>query len=182
MCFLLGEFSFLNAIAKVNFPKVTTPYHTSSVTQTSYDSFAVQGELESGTMATFKMFSTPSGVNSLTWIITGEKGSLKFEAPAVNFQTDPAKLFLYLDTKGENLGAGTDIYQSLDVDLEGMWEPVEVAQPIAYGQVGEVYEAIANGEKVKGCLVDFEGGALRHRMLEACFRSVRNGTRETYRK
>jgi predicted dehydrogenase len=53
---------------------------------------------------------------------------------------------------------------------------------MAYGQVGEVYDAIANGEKVKGCLVDFEGAALRHRMLDACFKSARDGTRETYWK
>lgn len=53
---------------------------------------------------------------------------------------------------------------------------------MAYGQVGEVFDAIANGESVKGCLIDFEGAALRHRTLDACFKSARDGTRETYWK
>jgi hypothetical protein len=52
---------------------------------------------------------------------------------------------------------------------------------MAVGGVGELYEAIASGEDGKHCLVDFEGAALRHRMLEACAKSARYGTRERYR-
>lgn len=180
MCFLLGEFTSLNAITKNNFPLVTTPFHTGPVSKTSFDSLSIHGELESGAVATFQIFSTTSGVNSLTWIITGENGSLKFEASAVNMQTDPPKLFLH---RGSNQdGLATDIYYERDGGPKEMWELVEVAPRMAYGGVGEVYDSFANGEKVKGCLVDFEGAALRHRMLDACFRSARNGSRETYRK
>jgi predicted dehydrogenase len=180
MCFLLGEFAFLNANAKVNFPVVTTPFHTDHVSQTAFDSLSIHGELESGTTATFQMLSTTSGANSLTWTITGTTGSLKFEGSAVNIQMDPPRLFLYKAGNPGNLESDTPIYTG--VALQDMWEPVEVAPPIAYGQIGEIYDAFVNGEKASGCLVDFEGAALRHRMLEACFKSARNGTRETYRK
>jgi predicted dehydrogenase len=178
MCFLLGEFAFLNGNTKLNFPIGTSPFHTSPVSQTSFDSLSVLGELDSGTMATFHIFSTTSGVDSFTWIITGEKGSLKFEGNAVNIQMDPPKLF----KNSAGFKPNANIYTERDEGAHGMWEPVEVAEPMAFGQVGELYDAIANGEKAKGCLVDFEGGALRHRMLDACFRSACNGTRETYRK
>jgi len=182
MCFLLGEFAFLNAIAKVNFPTISTPFHTGPLSQTAFDSISIHGELDSGTTVTFRMFSTTSGVNSLTWIVAGEKDSLEFEASAVNMQTDPPKLFIHHGRKQEDQGLSADIYYERDGSPQAVWQFVEVAHPMAYGQVGEVYDAFANGEKVKGSLVDFEGGALRHRMLDACFRSTRNGTRETYRK
>jgi predicted dehydrogenase len=178
-CFLLGEFAFLNANAKANFPMVTTPFHAGLLSVTAFDSLSVHGELESGTTATFQIFSTTSGMNSLTWVITGERGSLKFEAGAVPLQMDPPNLFRY---KPEALKSGAEVYIELDGGPQGIREPVEVAQPMAYGQVGEVYDAIANGEKVKGCLVDFEGAALWHRMLDACFKSARDETRETYWK
>jgi hypothetical protein len=92
---------------------------------------------------------------------------------------DPPDLFRY---KPEVPKSGAEVYIELDGRQHEIWEPVEVVPPMAYGQVGVVYDAIANGEKVKGCLVDFKGTALRHRMLDACFKSARNGTRETYRK
>lgn len=53
MCFLLGEFAFLNANAKINFPVVATPFHKDPVSSTAFDSLSVHGELESGTMAAF---------------------------------------------------------------------------------------------------------------------------------
>jgi predicted dehydrogenase len=178
MCFLLGEFAFVNATAKVNFPDLKTPLHTSTPpTRTAYDSFSVVGDLESGTSVAFQMLSSTSGINSLTWVITGEQGSLKFEGDAVNVQTDAPKLFQWQKSEEPSTG----IYEKLEAPIEE-WIVVEVAPTIAYGQIGEIYEAFANGEKVKGSLVDFEGAALRHRMLEACYKSARDGTRETYRK
>jgi predicted dehydrogenase len=113
--------------------------------------------------------TTAEAAASLTWTITGEKGSLRFDGTYVNLQMVPPTL-------SRHRGGGD----------KGVWEIVEVKEALAsglvWGQVGELYYAFANGEKVKGCLVDFEGAALRHRMLDACFKSSRDGTRETYRK
>lgn len=81
MCFFLGEFSWLTAQAKVNFLAVNTPFHDGLVTRDTFDSFAVQGELESGAMVTFYTFSTTLATgSSFTWTITGEKGPLDLTA------------------------------------------------------------------------------------------------------
>lgn len=60
------------------------------------------------------------------------------------------------------------------------WQEVLVEDPLAFGQVGELYLALADGENVPGVLTDFDQAALRHRMLEACVKSARDGTREEY--
>jgi predicted dehydrogenase len=164
MCFLLGEFSSLTAQARCVFPSITTPHHAEPVSRDAFDTLSVQGVLESGATATFHVFSTTSeAAPSITWIITGKKGSLKFDGQNVNIQMVAPDLF-------SHYGSGR----------ERNWERIAVDAPMAFGQVGEVYSAFASGEKAKGCLVDFKGAALRHRMLEACFKSSRDGTRETY--
>jgi predicted dehydrogenase len=122
----------------------------------------VQGVLSNGAVASLSLvLATKDTPSSISWIITGEKASLKFEGPNINIQMIPPELFLHA-------GAGKE------------WEKIEITPAFAFGQVGELYEAIADGEKTKGCLVDLEGATLRHRMLEACARSSESGTRETY--
>jgi predicted dehydrogenase len=188
MCFLLGEFSTLTAQTKLSFPVVVTPFNDGPVTRDSPDGLAVQGELESGTVVTFHMFSATHATKaSFAWTITGEKGALRFEGNFVNMQMEPPKLYWQ---KGSEQGFGANMKEASVLDFimsnskstGEVWELVEVENPMAYGQIGELYEAFAKGEKIKGSLVDFEGAALRHRMLEACFKSSRDGTRETYRK
>lgn len=189
MCFLLGEFSHLTAQAKVNFPVVNTPFHDKPVTRDAFDSLAVQGELESGATVTFHMFSTTPATksSSFTWTITGEKGSLRLDSGLINIQMEPPKL--YWQKGSEEMVVSNaegvpmrDLYKDGGVTKDETWKLIDVDNPMAYGQTGEVYAAFADGEKIKGSLVDFEGAALRHRMLEACFKSSRDGTRETYRK
>lgn len=134
------------------------------------------------------MFSTTKETSSsFTWIITGEKGSLKLEGGYVNIQMEPP--ILYMQQSGEEAKkldvfglSATELYREMGKPREDRWKVVEVDQPLSYGQVGEVYEAFVDGEKEKGSLVDFEGAALKHRTLEACFKSSRDRTRETYRK
>lgn len=173
MCFLLGEFAHLTAQTKVNFPVINTPFHDGPVTRDAPDSLSIQGELESGAMVTYHMFSTTQAAKtSFSWTITGDKGSLKFDGDFINIQMQPPKLYMQ---KGSDDGTP-------NTEVEDVWKPIEVDDAMAFGQIGEVYAAFANGEKIKGSLVDFEGAALRHRMLDACFKSARDGTRETYRK
>lgn len=123
MCFLLGECAFLNANTKAHFPMVITPFHAGPVSVTAFDSLSVHDELESGTTAAFQIFLTTSGMNSLTRIITGERGSLKFEAGGVAIQMDPPNLSWY---KQEALMSGAEVYNKLDGGPQQIWEPVEV--------------------------------------------------------
>ncbi|KIW12701.1 hypothetical protein PV08_09979 [Exophiala spinifera] len=162
LCFLLGEFEALTSTSHCFFPLIETPHHSASVPRDAPDSFMVQGVLSNGAVASLSLvLATKDTPSSISWIITGEKASLKFEGPNINIQMIPPELFLHA-------GAGKE------------WEKMEITPAFAFGQVGELYEAIADGEKTKGCLVDLEGAALRHRMLEACARSSESGTRETY--
>ena len=149
------------------FPVITTPHHEGPVTRDAPDSFLVQGVLKTGTVVSFSMFLTPPGApSSFTWTIAGEKGALKFEANNINIQIVPPKLYWY--------------HSRLNMNKPPEWQEVPVEDPLAFGQVGELYQAIADAEKVPGILTDFDQAALRHSMLEACVKSARDGTREKY--
>ena len=52
--------------------------------------------------------------------------------------------------------------------------------PIAFGGIGEVYDAFAQGKGMEGGLVNFEGAVIRYRMLAAMERCAKNGTGERY--
>jgi predicted dehydrogenase len=166
MCFLLGEFESLSSSINCFFPTITTPHHEDEVKRDAPDSILVQGILQSGAMASFSMVLTPPGTpSSFTWTIAGEKGALKFESNNINIQILPPKLYWYNAT-GDG---GTS-----------EWKQVSVPVPHHFGQVGEIYQAFAHGEEVPGVLTDFDGAALRHRMLEACLRSSQIGKRQRY--
>ncbi|PCG97462.1 Hypothetical protein PENO1_063240 [Penicillium occitanis (nom. inval.)] len=167
LCFLLGEFDNLSSVMNCAFPVITTPHHEGLVTRDAPDSFLVQGVLKTGTVVSFSMFLTPPGTpSSLTWTIAGEKGALKFEANNINIQILPPKLYWY--------------HSRPDTNGPPEWQEVPVEDPLAFGQVGELYLALADGENVPGILTDFDQAALRHSMLEACVKSARDGTREKY--
>ncbi|CRG84848.1 Galactose/lactose metabolism regulatory protein GAL80 [Talaromyces islandicus] len=167
LCFLLGEFDSLSSVTNCFFPNITTPHHKGPVTRNAPDSLLVQGTLKSGTVVSFSMVLTPADTpSSLTWTIVGEKGALKFEGNNINIQIFPPNLYWYRSEP--------------DSDSLPAWQEVPVEEPLAFGQVGELYQALADGEKVPGVLTDFDGAALRHSMLEACAKSSRDGTRESY--
>ncbi|KAJ0417541.1 hypothetical protein BJY00DRAFT_200738 [Aspergillus carlsbadensis] len=166
MCFLLGEFESLSSSINCFFPTITTPHHNDEVKRDAPDSILVHGILQSGAMASFSMVLTPPGTPSLfTWTIAGEKGALKFESNNINIQILPPKLYWYK----ANADGGTSA-----------WEEVSVPEPLHFGQVGELYRVFARGGEGLGVLTDFDGAALRHRMLEACLRSSQTGARQRY--
>lgn len=59
----------------------------------------------------------------------------------------------------------------------GDWEEIAVAKP-SFGGIGPVYEAFATGKQ--GTYADFEEAVIRHKMVDAVYRSAESGTRETY--
>ena len=112
---------------------------------------------------------------SLSWMINGEKGSLKFEGEAPFITLSQPRLYQYTPS-GEQKYEG---YQQ--VGEKTAWEEVEVGKPMAFGGIGELYEAFAQGGEGKGVdYVDFEEAVKRHRMVEAIRRSAEKGTRESY--
>lgn len=127
----------------------------------------VQGKLQSGAVASFSMVLTPPGTpSSFTWTIAGETGALKLESSNINIQIIPPKLYIHRPES--------------ESDCVSEWEEVPVTEPLHFGQVGELYQAFVDGEKVPGMLTDFDGAALRHRMLEACLASSKTGIVQRY--
>lgn len=158
--FLLGEYRHLKATTNCFFPQVTTPHHTHTVNRDAPDSFMVQGVLTSGATASLSLaLTTSSNPSEFKWTISGEKGTLRMEGPNINIQMVGPKLSWYHD---------------------GAWEQVALRESLGFGQVGDLYQAIAAGDHIPGSIVDFDGAALRQRMLEACWKSDEQGTQESY--
>lgn len=110
------------------------------------------------------------------WIISGEKGSLRFASQSQFIAIAPHTL--HQSTLPEPAGKGEEGKEKTAFDRKtgGQWEEVEVEKG-SLGGIGAVYAAFAEGDRD---LVDFDEAAKRHRMAEAIFRSAKNGTRESY--
>ncbi|KAK4504461.1 hypothetical protein PRZ48_005377 [Zasmidium cellare] len=172
--FLLGEYESLTAQHDCFFKTVTTPHHDHPVSRDAPDSFLVQGKLLSGAVASFSLIlTTPGSPSSLTWTIAGDKGALKFEGANINIQIVSPKVYFASnpDFSMEDYLGGKSVE----------WEQVGVPANKTANNTGDFYLAIADQTNaVEGSVVDFEGAALRHRMLEAGMKSARDGTIERY--
>lgn len=181
LCFLLGEFKSLNATTETTFPEISYKRADGSRTdpepRTFADSIMVQGVLQSGaTVGFINTQTTEATPGSLEWIISGEKASLKISGASSFLGLFPAKL--YQHSAGEGVeGVKMDNY---DFSLGGgsEWKEVDIGAPFAFGGIGHVYETFAAGKK--GVFVDFDEAVIRHRMVEAIYRSAEKGTRESY--
>ena len=166
MCFLLGEFKTLNATSATNFPEIRWIQQDGSKSapekKNIADWISVQGILESGASASFAFTCTTAATpEQFSWIISGEKGSLKFEGTSFAIQMGQSTLYQYIPGEGAK------------------WEEVKIPPDSGhFGGIGEVYAAFAEGKK-EG-LVDFDEAVKRHKMVEAIYRSAEKGTRESY--
>jgi predicted dehydrogenase len=157
LTFLLGEFESLSAQTHQHFDLQIADENGEykTVPSTSPDSFTVQGTLKGGASASVHLVSTAeTNPKELTWIIYGDKGALKIEGSSLMIAFGTFTLQYFKD---------------------GSWGDVEVE---ANNGVGEVYRAFA--EDKKDSIVTFEEALVRHRMIEAVFKSARDGTRESY--
>ena len=176
LCFLLGEFKFLNAIMAMKFPEVqfqnADGKGTTSMPRNFVDSVAVAGVLKTGPFVNFSYnITTPATPDHLTWIISGEKASLKFEGDNAAIQMASMTLSMYTSPSR----GGGSMYEE---PKKAAWDTIEYPESKSFGGVGEVYQAFAEGKTE--ALVDFEEATKRHRMIDAIVRSAEKGTRESY--
>ena len=179
--YLLGEFKSFNATTATTFPELrfveADGSKTEPVKSTIADFISIQGELESGATINFVSSSTTEATpGRFEWIISGEKGSLKFESPRQFIALAPHTLsrFTPAGEKGSE-EEKENLYTKLSGG-GGKWEEVEFEKG-PFGGIGEVYEAFAEGNKD---MVDFDEAVKRHKLVEAIFRSAKDGTREEY--
>ena len=180
LCYLLGEFKSLNATTATAFPELRFVQDDGSkgepVKSNIADFVSVSGVLESGVIASFVMTLTTEATPTRNeWIISGEKGALKFESQAPFMAIGPHKLYQCTPHK-QGGGRGDEVVSPYEVKDGVQWEEVEFERG-AFGGIGEVYAAFADGNKD---LVDFDEAVKRHKMVEAILRSAKNGTRESY--
>ena len=179
LCYLLGEFKTFNATTTTVFPELHFIQADGSkgepVKSNIADCISISGVLESGASVSFASVSTTKATpEHLEWIISGEKGSLKFEGPGQFIAMSPPTLYRF--ALAEPDGQGKEGLNRSVSEKGGQWEEVEVEKGLL-GGIGEVYAAFAEGNKD---LVDFDVAVKRHQMVEAIFRSAKNGTRESY--
>jgi len=163
LCYILSDFKSLNATTAITFPTMqfvgADGKKDPPIERKFADWISVQGALEGGIMANSVIsFTTDATPDRLEWIISGEKGSLKFDGPSVLIGYGQPTLYQFTPGQG------------------AMWEEVKVDSAM-FGGIGEVYAAYADG---KEGFVDFEGAVQRHKMVEAIYRSAEKGTRESY--
>ena len=100
LCFLLGEFEFLNATSATTYPTVqfvkADGMELAPEPRNFRDTVMVQGVLKNGTMVGAMITSTSKATpDSIEWIISGENGALKFSGPSAFKTLGSPKLYLY---------------------------------------------------------------------------------------
>jgi len=167
MCYVLGdEFESLQATLANNRPQIPILDDGGNVLKTldktAHDYVSVSGTLQKGGVATvvYQGGMSSTGKN-FYWEINGTKGSLVFEADNGHVQMfHPSLKFV----KAEEGAVLEEV-------------PVEVAADWSYN-VGRAWDAFVG--KGSGPVTTFEDALLRHRMIEAIYRSDERGTRESY--
>ncbi len=165
LCYVLGEFKDLQATLANHQPKVPIVEPTSckllrTVHNSTYDYVSVTGTLFSGAVATvvYQGGQSPTG-KGFYWEIRGTNGSLIIEGPNGLIEMFATSL-KFVEPGGEP--------QEIETEVAGDW---------AYN-VGKAWDAFV-GEG-SGTVPTFEDALVRHKMIDAIYRSHENGTRETY--
>ncbi|RMZ81145.1 hypothetical protein DV736_g6659, partial [Chaetothyriales sp. CBS 134916] len=167
LCYVLGEFKDLQATLANLRPKATIIDPKSGTVlriedKTSHDHVSVQGNLERGGLATvvYKPGVSNTG-KDFYWEINGTEGNLVLEAPMGHVQMYHPTLKFAKTEQGAELKE----------------VPVEPASDFSVN-VGTAWNAFAG--KGEGSVTTFEDALIRHKMIEAIYRSNDRGTRESY--
>lgn len=169
LCWVLGELESLQATLANRRPEFEfidrNKNFVKKGTKTSHDFIAFTGTLQKGGGVVSVVYEggvNPTGGPGFHWQIEGTKGSLLLEGALGHVQMyQPTVKFI---RNGENELR----------DVEGV---KQVGGDFSY-PVGQAWEALAGvGE---GNLTTWEDALIRHRMIDAIYRSNEKGTREKY--
>ncbi|OAP62327.1 hypothetical protein AYL99_04530 [Fonsecaea erecta] len=166
LCYVLGEMTELQAQLAVRRPTMDIVDASGKVLRTidktSHDWMSVTGTLERGGGVVTMVYqggSSDTGKN-FYWEIIGTKGSLVLEGSNGHVQMFHPTL-KFVPAGGAQLK-----------EVE-----VEPARDFAYN-VGKLWDSFLG--EADGSVVTFQDALLRHRMIEAIYRSNERGTRESY--
>lgn len=166
LCYVLGEFKDLQATLANNRPKIKMIDESGNflrtVDKTAHDHMSLQGTLARGGVATvvYQASTSRTGKN-FYWEINGTKGSLALEGPDGHVQMNHPSIKIVKATK------------------DAVLEEIEVDQCEDYSaNVGVAWDAFVG--QGPGSVATFEDAVLRHKMIDAIYKSNSNGSRESY--
>lgn len=167
LCYVLGEFQDLQATLanhRPRLPVVVDGKVVEEVDKAAHDHIAVIGRLARGGGVASIVYQggMSSTDKNFYWEITGTKGSLVFEGPHGHVQMFQPKLKFVAAEQGAKL-------EEVDVKM--------IENDFSYN-VGSAWDSLAGvGD---GSVTTFEDALLRHKMIDAIYRSNEKGTRESY--
>ncbi|KAF3483166.1 uncharacterized protein GIQ15_02490 [Arthroderma uncinatum] len=150
MVFLLGEFTTIHAQTSMQFPKPVLKDAQGNAKTGQFndapDTFTLHGRMGDQNIPT-------------SWIVTGEKGSLKMEGPSLMIHAIPPRLFQTATGSG---GAAE-------------WQEIHLETTTVQGAE---YQAWMENDMTR--IVTLDDAVIRYRMIDAIFRSSESGKPTTY--
>ncbi|KYH08246.1 MULTISPECIES: Gfo/Idh/MocA family protein [Chryseobacterium] len=166
MCFVLGEFSELNATTATRRKTTTIVENGQEIPFKIADQVVVSGILEGGAVASVHFRGGMLSGTNFFWEINGTKGDIQIIADGGSLAVFEPRIMM---STGEN---GT---------MEIVEVPEEYNLVADYGldyipsSVGQNYTLLQSGNAPT-----FEDAVIRHRMISAIEKSALQGTRESY--
>ncbi|KAF2194469.1 NAD-binding Rossmann fold oxidoreductase family protein [Zopfia rhizophila CBS 207.26] len=171
LCFVLGEFESLSATLANHRPELALVMkdgkEIKKVSKSAHDYVSVTGTLVGGAVvdATYAGGTSRTGKN-FYWEINGTEGSLVLEAEYGHIQMFQPSLKFVGNGEGAKL-------EELEVEKAGDFDKGDFSF-----NVGRAWDAWAG--KGKGSVTTFGDALVRHKLIEAVYRSAEKGTRERY--
>lgn len=169
-CWVLGEFSHLNATMATRRQQIPVVETGEILTSTVADQIALSGTLQNGAVASIHFRGGLSRGTHFLWEINGTEGDLVIAADGGHIQMLP------LSIKGAR-GSG-----SLEpLDFPPMYSYNLNLEDGPAASVARAYSTLVEDWKSgKQTLPSFEEAVIRHRMLEAIERAAQTGERQSY--
>ncbi|KAF2997964.1 transcription regulator gal80 [Curvularia kusanoi] len=183
LCYVLGELKNISATLANLRPELNLlgkdGKPAGKVTKTAHDHVSVTGELVNGggvVNVTYAAALSRSNRDFL-WEIIGTEGTLVLEGPKMGGHVQmfqPTVKFVKFDPEAAMYGVPSGDKQEL--------ENVEVEQaPDVSFNVGKAWDAWAGVGLDEGhSVTTFEDALVRHKMIDAIYRSAERGTKENY--
>lgn len=183
MCHVLGEVKNISATLTNLLPELDLVRNDGTpggkIKKTAHDHVSMTGELANGgglVNVTYAGGLSRSNRNFI-WEIVGTEGTLLLEGPKMGGHVQMYQPTVKLSKSDPQMAlykAASDDKQELEI------VEVEKASDFSYN-VGKAWDAWAGVGLHKGhSVTTFEDALLRHRMIDAIYRSAEKGTRENY--
>jgi predicted dehydrogenase len=170
-CWVLGEFSHLNATMETRRKQIPVVETGEVLESTVADQIALSGTLQNGAVASVHFRGGFSKGTHFLWEINGTEGDLVITADGGHIQMLPLSI----------KGARGDDQQLKDLEI-----PPEYLYPLTMedgpaASVARAYSTlVADWRTGEQTLPSFDDAVVRHRMLDAIERAAQTGERQSY--